>query len=132
MPMGLKNSPGTFQLLMDQILLRLQGVKLFVYLDAIVIYAETLEEHGMKVRRPLNRLKETNLSIQAQKSEFLHKDVTYLGHIISSGGVKPDPNKVEAMQKFSMPKNPRNVKQFLGLAGYYKRFIEDFAARTKP
>ena len=132
MPMGLKNSPATFQRLMDQVLLGLQGVEAFIYLDDIVVYAEDLKEHGKKVRRLLNRLKEANLSLQPDKCEFLFKEITYLGHIISSDGVKPDPKKIEAVKNFPRPKNPKNIKQFLGLAGYYRRFIKNFATRAKP
>ena len=113
MPMGLKNSPATFQRLMDQVLLGLQGVEAFIYLDDIVVYAEDLEEHGKKVRRLLNRLKEANLSLQPDKCEFLFKEITYLGHIISSDGVKPDPKKIEAVKNFPRPKNPKNIKQKL-------------------
>ncbi|XP_051153378.1 uncharacterized protein LOC127287824 [Leptopilina boulardi] len=132
MPMGLKNSPATFQRLMDQVLLGLQGVELFVYLDDIVIHAENLQEHGTKVKRLLQRLKEANLTLQPEKCEFLCREVAYLGHIISSDGVKPNPKKIEAVEHFPTPKTPRNVKQFLGLAGYYRRFIKDFSAKAKP
>ena len=91
MPMGLKNSPATFQRLMDQVLLGLQSTKLFFYLDDIVIYAKNLEDHGKKVRRLLKNLKEANLSLQPEKCEFLSKEIPYLGHIISDKGVKLDP-----------------------------------------
>ena len=130
--MGLKNSPATFQRLMDQVLLGLQGTELFVYLDDIVIYAKDLEDHGKKVRCLLKPLKEANLSLQTEKCEFLFKEIAYLGHIITDKGVKPDPKKIEAVQNFPRPKTPRNMKQFLGLAGYYRRFIKDFSARAKP
>ena len=131
MPMELKNSPATFQRLMDQILLGLQGTKPFLYLDDIVIYAKDLEDHGKKVRRLLKQLKEANLSLQPEKWEFRFKEIAYLGHIISDKGVKPGPKKIEAVQNFPRLKTPRNMKQFLGLAGYYRRFIKDFSARTK-
>ena len=131
MPMGLKHSPATFQRLMDQVLVGLQRTELFVYLDDIVVYADDLEEYGKEVMRLLKRLKEANLSIQPEKYEFLFKEVAYLGHIISSEGVNPDPKKIEAVQCFPQPKNPKNIKQFLGLAGYYRRFIKDFSAIAK-
>ena len=98
--MGLKNSPATFQRLMDQVLLGLQGTELFVYLDDIIVYANNLEEHGKKVRRLLKRLKEANLLLQPEKCKFPFKEIAYLGHIISSEGVKPDPKKIEAVQCF--------------------------------
>ena len=132
MPMGLKNSPATFRRLMDQVLLGLQGTALFVYLDDIVIYAKDLEYHGKMVRHLLKQLKEANLSLQPKKCEFLFKAIAYLGHIISYKGVKPDPKKIEAVQNFPRPKTPRNIKQYLGLSRYYRRFIKDFSARAKP
>ena len=131
MPMGLKHSPATFQRLMDQVLLGLQGTELFVYLDDIVIYAKDLENHGRKLRRLLKQLPEANLSLQPEKCEFLFKEIAYLGYIISDKGVKPNPKKIEAVQNFPRPKTPRNIKIFLGLAGYYRRFIKDFSAREK-
>ena len=130
--MGLKNLPATFQRLMDQVLLGLQGTELFVYLDDIVIYAKDLEDHGKKVRRLLKQLKEANLSLQQEKCKFLLKKIAYLGHIITDKGVKPDPKKIEAVQNLPRPKTPRNIKQFLGLAVYHRRFIKDFSARAKP
>ena len=132
MPMGLKNSPATFQRLMDQVLLGLQSTKLFFYLDDIVIYAKNLEDHGKKVRRLLKNLKEANLSLQPEKCEFLSKEIPYLGHIISDKGVKLDPKKIEDVQNFRRQKTPTNIKQFLRLARYYRRFNKDFSAREKP
>ena len=102
--MGLKNSAATFQRLMDQVLLGLQGTELFVYLDEIVIYAKDLEDHGKKVRRLLKQLKEANLSLQPEKCEFFLKKISYLGHINTDKGVKPDPKKIEAVQNFPRPK----------------------------
>ena len=107
MPMGLKNSPATFQRLVDQVLLRLQGTELFVYLDDIIIYAKDLEDHGKKIKRLLKQLKEANLSLQPEKCEFLFKEIAYLGHIIS------DPKEIEAVQNFPRLKTPRNIKQNL-------------------
>ena len=110
MPMGLRNSPATFQHLMDQVLLGLQGTELLVHLDDIVIYAKYLEDRGKKVRRLLKQLKEANLSLEPEKCKFLFKEIAYLGHIISDKGVKPDPKKIEAVQNFPRPKTPRNIK----------------------
>ena len=132
MPMGMKNSPATFQRLMYKVLLGLQATELFLYLDDIVIYAKDLEDHGKKVRRLLKQLKEANLSLQLVMCEFLFKEIACLGHMIISKGVKPDPKKIEAVQNFPRPKTPKNINQFLGLAGYYRRFIKDFSVRVKP
>lgn len=132
MPFGLKNAPATFQRLMDQVLTGLQGIELFVYLDDIVIYARSLEEHEIKFQRLMKRLEEANLFLQPDKCEFLKKEVAYLGHIITENGVRPDPKKVSAVENFPTPKTRKNIKQFLGLAGYYRRFIENFSKIAKP
>ncbi|XP_026830969.1 uncharacterized protein LOC113563505, partial [Ooceraea biroi] len=132
MPFGLKNAPSTFQRLMDTVLIGLQGNELFVYVDDIVIYARSLQEHNIKIARLMKRLREANLKLQPDKCEFLRKEVGYLGHIISSEGVKPDPEKVKAIKNFPIPRNAKNIKQFLGLAGYYRRFIPEFSKIAKP
>ena len=132
MPFGLKNAPATFQRIMDRILSGLQGVELFIYMDDIVIYAKSLKEHQEKLERLLGRLKTAGLVLQPEKCRFLCKEIVYLGHAISENGVKPDPKKVEAVAKFPVPKGRKNVKQFLGLSGYYRRFIQNFATVAKP
>lgn len=132
MPFGLKNAPATFQRLMDQVLTGLQGTELFVYLDDIVIYASSLTEHQMKFNKLAERLRKANLKLQPDKCEFLRKEVSYLGHIISEDGVKPDPKKIDAVKNFPRPRNAKNIKQFLGLAGYYRRFIPNFSGTSKP
>lgn len=132
MPFGLKNGPATFQRLMDNVLSGLQGNELFVYLDDIVIYASSLEDHERKFNKLAERLEKANLKLQPDKCEFLRKEVTYLGHIIGSDGVRPDPAKVSAVRNFPIPQNTTNIKQFLGLAGYYRRFIANFSHITRP
>lgn len=132
MPFGLRNAPATFQRLMDRVLTGMQGISLFVYLDDIVIYASSLKEHETKFNKLAERLRGANLRLQPDKCEFLRKEVTYLGHIINSEGVKPDPKKVEAVSNFPRPANAKNIKQFLGLAGYYRRFLGDFSKIAKP
>lgn len=132
MPFGLKNAPATFQRIMDKVLTGMQGTEMFVYLDDIVLYASSLREHEIKFEKLANKLREANLKLQPEKCEFLRKEVTYLGHIISENGVQPDPKKLEAVKNFPVPKNQKNIKQFLGLAGYYRRFIEGFSNIAKP
>ena len=132
MPFGLKNAPATFQRVMDQVLTGLQGVELFVYMDDIVIYAQDLKEHDRKLRALLLRLRDAGLTLQPEKCHFLRREITYLGHIITREGVKPDPRKIEAVKNFPIPRTKKNIKQFLGLIGYYRRFIPEFAKISKP
>ena len=132
MPFGLKNAPATFQRLMDQILTGLQGTELFVYLDDIVLYASSLQEHFCKFKKLADKLRMAKLRLQPNKCEFLRKEVTYLGHVINRDGVKPDPDKLTAVSNFPAPRTDRQIKQFLGLAGYYRRFIPNFSKIAKP
>jgi len=92
----------------------------------------SLEEHERKYNALIERLRKANLKLQPDKCEFLKSEVTYLEHVIGRDGVKPDPKKLEAVQHFPRPKTPKNIKQFLGLAGYYRRFIPNLSKLAKP
>ena len=132
MPFGLKTAPATFQRLMDITLTGLIGTGLFVYLDDIVICANTLEEHEIKFNNLAERLRKANLHLQTDKCEFWPPEVGYLGHQIDKNGVRPDPKKIIAVENFPVPKTQKNIKQFLGLAGYYRRFIDGFSKIACP
>lgn len=132
MPFGLKNAPATFQRVMDNILRGVQNEKCLVYLDDIIIFSTSLEEHMQNLKAAFERLKATNFKIQLDKSEFLHKEVNHLGHVITSEGVKPNPDKIKAIKNFPIPKTQKQIKSFLGLLRYYRKFIKDFAKITKP
>ena len=101
-------------------------------MDDIVVYAESLMGHTIKMKNLLGRLKTAGLTLQPDKCLFLRKEVVYLGHVICEEGVRPDPQKIQAVFAFPQPKTQKNVKQFLGLAGYYRRFIKDFAKIARP
>jgi len=102
-------------------------------MDDIVIYASSLEENERKYNLLIERLNKANLKLQPDKCKFLKTEITYLGHVISRDGVRPDPKKLEAVKQFPRrPKTPKNIKQFLGLAGYYRRFIPNFSKLAKP
>lgn len=132
MPFGLKNAPSTFQGAMNTALTGLQGTQCFVYLDDIVIFASSIEEHSQKLQNVFDRLRSNRLLLQPDKCEFMHREVAYLGHIISDKGISPNPNKISAIKDYPKPQNPKQIKQFLGLAGYYRRFIKDFSKFAKP
>ena len=101
-------------------------------MDDIVVYADTLEEHARKLKILLARLQNSGLTLQPGKCHFLQREIIYLGHILTSRGVKPDPGKIKAVKQFPVPKTKKNIKQFLGLVGYYRRFIQDMAKIAKP
>ena len=118
MPFGLKNAPATFQRMMDTALRGLINRHCFVYLDDIIIFGQSIEEHNNNLAIVLQRLRELGLKIQPDKCEFLKPELEYLGHIVTADGVKPNPKKIEAVKNFKIPTNPTEVKSFLGLAGY--------------
>jgi hypothetical protein len=132
MPFGLKNSPPTFQRIMNNILRGLQNEICLVYLDDIVVYSTSLDEHIQRLREVFERLRNANFKVQLDKTEFLRKEVSYLGHLVTSNGVKPNPDKIKAIKNYPIPKTTKEIKGFLGLLGYYRKFIKNFAEITKP
>lgn len=132
MPFGLKNAPATFQRAMNNILVDLIGTICFVYLDDIIIIGENLGEHIKNLNTVLQRLADFNLKIQLDKCEFMRRETEFLGHVITPEGIKPDPGKVIKILDWKLPENPKQIKQFLGLSGYYRRFIKDYSKLAKP
>uniref|UniRef100_A0A0A9YJ44 RNA-directed DNA polymerase n=1 Tax=Lygus hesperus TaxID=30085 RepID=A0A0A9YJ44_LYGHE len=132
LPFGLRNSPSTFQRLMDNVLRGITNEFCCVYLDDIIVYSTSLPEHINRLEEIFKRLREANLKIQLDKTEFLRKEIAYLGHVITPNGVKPNPEKIKAIQNYPIPTTSKEIKSFLGLLGYYRKFIQNFAKITKP
>lgn len=132
MPFGLKNSPATFQRAVNNVLTGLQGEICLVYLDDIIIFSSDLQDHMTRLEKVFKRLQTNNLKLQPDKCEFLRKEVCYLGHVITPEGVKPNPEKIRAVTEFPQPKNQKQIKQFLGLSGYYRRFVPNYSKIIKP
>lgn len=132
MPFGLKNGPATFQRAMNHVLNGLVGEVCYVYLDDIIIVGCNLENHIENLCKVLKRLAQFNLKIQLDKCEFLRRETEFLGHLITQNGVRPNPDKVQKIIEWPLPTTQKQVKQFLGLAGYYRRFIKDYSKITKP
>lgn len=132
MPFGLKNAPATFQRMMDTALRGLINKHCFVYLDDIIIFGSTIQEHNTNLAMVLQRLRELRLKIQPDKCEFLKPELEYLGHLVTAEGIKPNPKKLEAVKNFKIPKTPTQVKSFLGLSGYYRKFVKNFSKIAKP
>ncbi|PNF41072.1 hypothetical protein B7P43_G06245 [Cryptotermes secundus] len=132
MPFGLKSAPSTFQRMMNDVLSEVIGTRCLVYMDDILIIGETLREHNSKLREVLQKLREYNLKIEPDICEFLKKELNYLGHIVTPEGVRPDEGKIKAVVEFPIPKTQKDIKSFLGLAGYYRKFIADFSAIARP
>ena len=132
MPFGLCNASATFQRLMDCVLAGLQWSSCLVYIDDIIIVGRSFEEHLHHLQQVLDRLKSAGLKIQPSKCHFLQKKVNFLGHIVSSEGVSPDPSKTSRVKEWPTPHSVLEVQQFLGLANYYRRFVKNFATIAKP
>ena len=132
MPFGLCNAPATFQRLMDLVLAGLQWSHCLVYLDDVIILGRTFLDHLNNLRDIFKRIQDAGLKLKLPKCSFLKKKVEYLGHIVSEDGVLVDPKKIEKVSTWPTPSSTKEVQQFLGLANYYRRFIQDFAKIASP
>ena len=117
---------------MDSVLRKHLNIRCFVYMDDIIIFSGSLEQHLQDIKIVLQTLRDVNLKIQSDKSEFLRKEVEFLGHVVTTEGVKPNPNKIQAIKNWPLPKSPKELKSFLGTVSYYRRFIPRFAHIAKP
>lgn len=132
MPQGITNAPSTFQRLMEKCMGDLHLKEVLVFLDDIIIFSATLEEHEERLLRVLSRLKQFGLKLSPEKCKFFQSSVRYLGHVVSEKGVETDPEKIESLKSWPVPRNLKELRSFLGFAGYYRRFIKDYAAVVKP
>lgn len=132
MSFGLKNAPSTFQRVIDNVLRELVGKICLVYIDDIIIFSTSLQEHIQSITKVFDKLRESNFKIQMGKCEFLRKEIAFLGHIITTQGIKPNPAKVHVIKNFPIPKTRREIKAFIGLISYYRKFIKDLAKLTIP
>ena len=123
MPFGLCNAPATFQRLMDLVLAGLQWFHCLVYLDDVIILGKTFSEHLASLNQVFSHLHQAGLKLQPKKCHLLQRQVQFLGHIVSHEGVSAYPQKLEKVATWSTPRTIKEVQQFLGFAGYYRRFI---------
>jgi hypothetical protein len=132
MPFGLCNGPPTFQRLMNYALRDVLGKKALVYLDDVIIFSDTFEQHLKDLREVFELIREAKLTLKFKKCQFLQRSVNYLGHVITAEGIKPDPAKIEQIKNYKIPASADEVRSFLGFVGYYRKFSPDFGAIAKP
>ena len=132
MPFGLTNAPSTFQALMNSIFHCHLDKFVIVYLDDILIFSETEEDHVEHLRQVLNLLRQHKLYCKLSKCEFFRRRIKFLGHTISDSGIETDQDKITAIQDWPVPKNVKELQSFLGLANYYRRFIKNHSKIVAP
>jgi hypothetical protein len=132
LPMGLSNSPGTFQRLMDLVLRGLSWESVLVYIDDIIVYAGGYLDLKDRLEEVFLRLRQANLKLKPSKVRIFQHEIKFLGHIVSDKGVAMDKEKIEEVVNWPEPRNVHEVRQFLGLCSYYRKYVKDFARFSAP
>ncbi|GJX65259.1 putative nucleotidyltransferase, ribonuclease H [Tanacetum coccineum] len=132
MPFGLTNAPAVFMDLMNRVCKPYLDKFVIVFIDDILIYSKTKEDHENHLRLMLDLLRKEKLYAKFSKCEFWLQEVHFLGHVVNHDGIHVDPSKIEAVKSWKAPTTPSKVRSFLGLAGYYRRFIKNFSKIAKP
>ena len=132
LPFGLATAPAAFQSLMDQVLAGLNHEKLMVYIDDILVFSETFEEHIETLNETFKRLHAAGLKTNPAKCDWSRTALAFCGHIVNQEGISTDPEKIKAVIDMPLPSCVKEVETFIGKAVYYSTFIEDFANVAKP
>ena len=132
MPFGLTNAPATFQRLMQCVLSGLTYEQCLIYLDDIVVFGGSFQQHLERLKTVFLHLKKAGMKLKPSKCHFMRSGVRYLGHVVSRGGIQADPEKIQAMVSHPVPNDIKELRQFLGLTNYYRRFIKDYSKIAEP
>ena len=132
MSMGLANAPATFQRLLETIFADMIGENVLIYLDDIILFSKTEEEHELLLGKALRKLTEAGLSLKPEKCYYFQKEIEYLGHCVSAAGIKPLQANIRKVQNCPPPSNIKELRRFLGMASYYRKFIKNFAELVHP
>nr|AAC26240.1 contains similarity to reverse transcriptases (PFam: rvt.hmm, score: 116.22) [Arabidopsis thaliana] len=132
MPFGLTNAPAAFMRLMNSVFQEFLDEFVIIFIDDILVYSKSPEEHEVHLRRVKEKLREQKLFAKLSKCSFWQREMGFLGHIVSAEGVSVDPEKIEAIRDWPRPTNAVEIRSFLGLAGYYRRFVKGFASMAQP
>jgi hypothetical protein len=132
MPFGLTNAPATFQRLMETCMGDIYLAFCLIYLDDIIVFTKSYEDHLERLDAVFTRLVETGLKLKPSKCFLFKRKIKCLGHIVSEEGIETDPAKIETVKNWPVPRNVKDVRRFLGFVGYYRRFIKGFACIARP
>ncbi|GJU22532.1 putative reverse transcriptase domain-containing protein [Tanacetum coccineum] len=132
MPFGLTNAPAVFIDLMNRVCKPYLDKFVIVFIDDILIYSKTKEDHEKHLKLVLELLKKERLYAKFTKCEFWLQEVPFLGHMVNHNVIHVDPSKIETVKNWKAPTMPSEIRSFLGLAGYYRRFIANFSKIAKP
>ena len=132
MAFGLTNAPATFQRLIERCMGDIHRKECLIYLDDIIIYSQTFEEHLHRLENFFQQLELHGLKLKGSKCEFFKHQVNYLGHVVSDQGIQTDPEKISALKEWPVPSNIKELRSFLGFAGYYRKFVREYAKLVKP
>lgn len=132
MPFGLCGAPATWQRFVDTVLGPDLEPNVFVYLDDIIVVTSTFDSHLQVLAEIFRRIRAAKLTLNREKCKFCRKELRYLGYIVSGDGLRVDPDKIKAIVDIPVPRNPKEIRQFTGMASWYRRFIPNFASRMAP
>jgi hypothetical protein len=132
LPFGLKNAPAIFQRMMDMVLSGLTWRSCMVFFDDVVVFSDAWEKHLIDLDHVFGRLEQAGMTLNFKKCEIAQREIVYLGYLISQKGVRPNPQKTKAVREFPRPRTVAEVRTFLGISSYFRRFIKSYAQIAKP
>ena len=132
MPQGLAGAPATFSRLVETVFRGLNWKVCLAYLDDVIVFSRSFDDHLKHLKQVFDRLVSANLRLKVNKCHFAQHEVEYLGHKLSAHGISPDPIKIEVVYSYPVPRNTKAVRSFLGLTGFYRKFVEGYSVKSRP
>jgi len=132
LPFGCSNSPATFERIVEEILGEYNMTICIIYLDDLIIFSSTFEEHLERLNLVMSRLHQAGIKLSPEKCQFLQRKVRFLGHVVGPEGIETDPEKCTKVKEFPRPTNPDQLRSFVHLAGYYRKLIPNFSKVARP